>query len=132
MKISYDKKTLRKFGQMTGIVFLIITALFFLRHKHAAVPTAFIAGVLLVSAYARPSALRPVYAVWMKAAFILGWINTRVILVLLFYLVFTPIGLVMRLMRIDPLERKIEKERSSYWKAKEGGPVDLARYEKQF
>jgi len=91
MKISYDKKTLRKFGQMTGIVFLIITALFFLRHKHAAVPTAFIAGVLLVSAYARPSALRPVYAVWMKAAFILGWINTRVILVLLFYLVFTPI-----------------------------------------
>jgi hypothetical protein len=117
---------------MMGIVFLIITALFILRHKHAAVPAAFIAGVLLVSAYALPTALKPLYAVWMKAAFILGWINTRVILMLLFYLVFTPIGLVTRLMRLDLLERKLDKDKASYWKTKEKRAFNLSQYEKQF
>ena len=132
MKISYDKKTLRKFGQMMGTVFFIITVLLFLKHKHIAVPIVFISGVLFVTAYARPSALKPVYAVWMKAAFILGWINTRIILVLLFYLVFTPIGFVIRLTGLDLLERKLEKDRASYWKTKEKRAFNVSHYEKQF
>lgn len=132
MKIAYDKKTLREFELMMGGIFLVITALFFLRHRHVSAPLAFIAGVFLISAFALPSALKPVYAVWMKAAFILGWINTRVILALLFYLVFTPIGLVMRLMRMDLLERKLEKDKASYWKRKEKYDFNVSRYEKQF
>src|SRR5512143_3235220 len=119
MKTSYDTKTLRQFGQMTGAIFFIITVLLYLKHKYVAVPIILISLVLLTTAYVRPSVLKPVYAAWMKAAFILGWINTRIILALLFYLVFTPIGLVMRLMRLDPLDRKLEKDRPSYWEKQE-------------
>ena len=132
MKISYDKKILRQFGQMTGAIFFIIAVLLFLKHKHIAVPVVLISVVLLGTAYARPSALKPVYAAWMKAAFILGWINTRIILTALFYLVFAPIGLVMRLMGLDPLEKRIEKNRASYWKMKEKRVFDSSHYEKQF
>jgi hypothetical protein len=132
MKISYDKNTLRRFGQLTGAVFFSITVFLFLRDRRIASPLAFISGALLAAAYTLPSALKPVYAVWMKAAFILGWINTRVILILLFYLVFTPIGLFMRLMRLDPLEKRIEKGKASYWQEKEKIPFVPSRYEKQF
>ena len=49
----------------------------------------------------------------------LGWINTRLILFIIFYLVFTPIGLVMRLFGVDLLDKKIDKNKNSYWRRKE-------------
>jgi len=76
-----------------------------------------------------PLWLRSVYAAWMKFAFLLAWVNTRLILVIIFYLVFTPLGLLMRLCGADPLERKINKKAGSYWK-KRG--LTEPSYERQF
>ena len=49
--------------------------------------------------------LKPLYSVWMMAARALGFVNSHLLLALVFYLLFTPMGLVMRLVRRDPLER---------------------------
>lgn len=68
----------------------------------------------------------------MKFALILSWINTRIILILLFYLVFTPIGLILKLLGKDLLDRKINKADKSYWRKKEKNELSLAAYEKQF
>ena len=76
------------------------------------------------------SFLKPIYKVWMGFAAILAWINTRIILVAMFYLIFTPVGLVMRLFRIDPLERNKIKE--SYWKKKEKADFNPLNYERRF
>ena len=61
----------------------------------------------------------------------LGWINTRLILSVLFYGIFTPLGMIMRLFR-DPLDRQLRKERESYWVRKKTPTFDQKAYEKQF
>jgi len=76
--------------------------------------------------------LKLLYALWMKFALVLSWINTRLILILLFYLVFTPLGLILKFLRKDLLDRKINKAEKSYWRVKEKNKLGLASYEKQF
>ena len=53
--------------------------------------------MLLLGGLLNPKALERVYAVWMGIAFALGWVVSRAILILLFYFVITPIGIVARL-----------------------------------
>ena len=130
-KLKFDRRVLRKFGITMAIAFFAISSLFFLRQKHAAAVENLIAScVFLISGLVYPVLLKPAYIIWMRFAFLLGWINTRIILIILFYLVFTPAGLLMRLFRVDLLERKNKTD--SYWKKKEktgGGPLD---YERRF
>lgn len=73
---------------------------------------------------------RAVYRAWMRFVFILGWINTRIILVILFYLILTPVGLLLRLFRIDLLERR--KKVGTYWKKKEKVKFNPLNYERRF
>jgi hypothetical protein len=60
-----------------------------------------------------PASLGPVYRVWMRFADVLGWINTRIILGLVFFAVFFPIGLIMRLFN-DPMRRKMDQAIDTY------------------
>ena len=80
----------------------------------------------------KPLLLRPVFQVWLKVAHFIGRVNTQIILTLLYYLVFTPYGLVMRLFGRDPLQRKLTSA-GTYWESLEfEGLKDRTRYEKQF
>ena len=128
-KINSDTKSLRKFGMTMGIALLAIAVFIIVRHQHSPLPVLIIALIFFILGAATPALLKPVYIVWMKFAYLLGWVNTRLILLIIFYLVFTPIGLVMRLCGIDPLERKINKKAGSYWK-KRG--LSKPSYERQF
>jgi len=76
-------------------------------------------------------ALGPVERGWMAVAMVLAWINTRIILTVLFALVFTPVGLVMRLLR-DPLNLKFRDGRSSYWIRRDAKSFERLQYERQF
>ena len=67
----------------------------------------------------------------MKLAGVLFWINTRIILCLIFYFIFTPIGLVMRLFH-DPLDRRFRDGRTTYWVSKEIKSVESGTYKNQF
>ena len=53
----------------------------------------------------RPRTLRPIYVGWMVLAFPIGWTVSQVILALMFYGLFTPIGLIFRVIGRDPLHR---------------------------
>ena len=131
-KLDLDKKSLRKFGITMAIALLIITFIIFIRHKYSPMPTFIISAMFFISAFTIPTLLRPIHVIWMRLAFILGWINTRLILSILFYLVFTPIGLVMRLFRVDLLDRKIDKNKNSYWHKMPKRTFNQLSYEKQF
>ena len=61
-----------------------------------------------------PATLRPVYTTWMKIGHGIGWVNTRIILGILFYVLILPMGLVMRLFGNDPMARKRDESASSY------------------
>ncbi|MCX5679777.1 MAG: SxtJ family membrane protein [Candidatus Omnitrophica bacterium] len=130
-KLNSDKRTLRKFGMTMGVAFLVISCLFFFRHKYAgAMYSLIISCIFFMMRMALPTFLKPVYMIWMRFAFILGWINTRIVLVIIFYLIFTPVGLFMRLLRIDLLERK--KKEGTCWKKKDTPKFSPLNYERRF
>ena len=111
-----DKAGLRKFGLVTGaIVVVLFGALlpWLLDHNYPLWPW-YIAGVLWVLALLLPIVLNPIYHVWMRFGMVLGWINTRIILGLVFYAIFTPVGFVMKLLKKDPMHRKWESQVVSY------------------
>lgn len=58
--------------------------------------------------------LSRLYAGWMRIARALAWINTRLLLTAVFYAIFTPVGVVRRLLGYDPMQRRFERETASY------------------
>jgi len=78
-----------------------------------------------------PMALLPLFRLWVRFAMFLGWLNTRLILGLVFYLMITPLGLIIRLAGTDLLDEKIDKKAESYWKKRPPAPGP-ARYEKSY
>lgn len=111
-----DKKELRNFGFVTGGLILTVFGLvlpWFFGHDYSLWP--WVTGaLLLVFASTLPTTLKPVYLVWMTIGNILGWINTRIILSIMFYLIILPVGLIKRLAGTDSMTRAMSKEQQSY------------------
>lgn len=131
-ELEYNKITLRKFAVTMGIAFLVITIILLLKGGSGIILTLAVSGLFFTAALIRPGPLKYIYIVWMKFAFILGWFNTRLLLLLMFYLVFMPVGLIMRIFRIDLLDRRIDKNRVSYWINKDRKVFKPLDYERQF
>lgn len=106
---------LRKFGLVTaGMVILFFELLIpWIWDLDFPIWPLVIAAVLILFALIAPAALGPFYKVWMKFAEVLGWINTRIILGFIFFVIFLPFGLVMRLFR-DPMRRKLNSSDNTY------------------
>jgi hypothetical protein len=67
----------------------------------------------------------------MAVALPIGWVISHLILLATYYLVFTPVGLLMRLVGYDPLNRRFDRAAKSYWTQHDSG-VETARYFKQY
>jgi hypothetical protein len=63
----------------------------------------------------RPQTLRPIFVGWLVAVSPLGWVVSHLLLALLFYVVFTPVGLCLRLTGRDPLGLRFRPGRTTYW-----------------
>ncbi len=111
-----DNPTLRKFGIATGSVLALLFGLLFPWVFDYAWPywPWIITAFLIASALVWPPLLRPIYHAWMKIGSVLAWINTRLILSIMFYLIFLPVGMVMKLAGKDPMSRKLDKSLESY------------------
>ncbi len=134
-EVDTSKKALRSFGWVVGGVLLVIAAVVWWRNDFALTTAAYVLGslgaALVVLGLAAPVVLKPVYRVWMALAVVLGFIMTRVILSVVYYLVMTPIGLAMRLFGKDPMHRRIDPDAASYWIEKsydDESPERLERY----
>jgi hypothetical protein len=80
-------------------------------------------------ALAWPRSLTQIYRLWMTVGEVLGGINTRLILSGLFYLVFTPLGLYMRLRGKDPMRRTLAPEAESYRVVRQPRPAAHMRHQ---
>jgi hypothetical protein len=111
-----DAAGYRKFGLVSGAIVVVLFGL--------AIPWLFslnfprwpwiFAGVLGSWALLLPTTLKPVYIGWMKFGNMMNWINTRIILGIVFYGLILPFGLVMRLFGNDPMKRKLDASVDSY------------------
>ena len=79
----------------------------------------------------KPNLIRWIYVGWMIVAFPIGWTVSRIMMGILFYGIFTPIALWFRLIGRDPLDRRLEPGRASYWTPKPA-PVSVRSYFRQF
>jgi multisubunit Na+/H+ antiporter MnhG subunit len=130
--VQSSRRDLRKFGVTVGLAFLVLGAVSRWRDHELAPRVLWTLGMLLlVPGVIAPSLLGPVQRVWMRVAEAMGGFNTRIILGLLFYVVFTPVGAVMRFFR-DPMTRSLRDASTSHWVRRKVEPVDRARYEQQF
>lgn len=97
-------KDLRQFGFIVGGIFSLIGLWPLLIHGESARLWSILLGiVLIILGVLIPRSLTYVYWVWMKIGHVLGFINTRIILGIVYYAIITPMGLIMRLMGKDSM-----------------------------
>lgn len=126
------KKDLRNFAVTLGIGFSCLGLLFWRRQHGLYLPFFFIAAVLFFFGLFLPGLLKPVQKLWMELAFVSGWVMTRIILTILFFLVITPISLVLKLLGKDILKLKFVRTADSYWLSVKNIEFDKKSYENQF
>lgn len=118
-------KQLRQFGWLMGGVFSIITfwPLVF-RGEGIRIWAFIIAGVFGLLGTVFPNALKPVYRAWMIFGEKIGWLNSRILLGLLFYGMVTPISWLMRLLGKRPLQLEFDPKAETYRVPKEARAPD--------
>jgi hypothetical protein len=108
-------KQLRSFGLLVGGIFAMIglwPAVW--RGEALRLWALGLAGLLITPAVAFPRSLRLPYRVWMVLGGGLGWINTRILLGIVFYGLFAPMGLLLRLKGKDSMRRRWEPDVDTY------------------
>jgi hypothetical protein len=75
----------------------------------------------------KPAMVRPIYTGWMVMVFPLGWAISHMLLALVFFGLFTPLALVLKLVGRDPLQRRVQPNRATYW-APKILPTDVRQY----
>jgi len=99
-----------------GGLFAVLGGLLLWRHRHAAATVAFaLGGPLLLLAAASPSLLARPHRVWLAFARVLGRVNSAIFLFLTFFLVLTPLGIVLRLSGRDELRRRGKRLPATMW-----------------
>lgn len=130
-----DRKQLRNFGLVMWVGSTVIAGLIAWRH-HAPSPATTVGiglgiglAIFLLSVLVRPAGLL-LYRIWMGIGFILGTLIGPAFLGIVYYGFFTPIGLVMRVLKRDPLRLR-KPAGDSFWT-----PIkhrdDPKSYERQF
>jgi hypothetical protein len=125
-------KELRDFGILLGLLIPLLFGLLipYLRYGGVNLVPVYIGVPFFVFGIVFPGILKYPYMLWMKIGEVLGWVNTRIILGIVFYLLFAPIGIFRRILGKDSLSRKLDKEIPSYRVVTE--PKEINRMERPF
>ncbi|QDU38262.1 hypothetical protein Mal4_25890 [Maioricimonas rarisocia] len=110
-------KDLRVFAVLQIIFFSVVAWIVYSRtgSTTAAVLIVTISAAVGLFGLVVPSRLRLVYVGWMMAVFPIGWLISHAVLVITYYLVLTPIGLILRMRGYDPLGQKFDPDTATYW-----------------
>lgn len=121
--------------QFAALWILFFGAIALRQYYHPRPTVAIVLGVLALTigplGLASPRLIKPVFLGWMRAAYPIGWVVSRVVLSLIFYVVFTPVALFLRLTGRDALALKRQVSAGSYWRSRTE-PVDKRQYLRQY
>ena len=129
-----EKKNLLVFGYGLAVILTFLGWRVWAKHGSVVVPACLgTAAVLFVLATAICwESLIPVYKKWMIGAHFIGRIITNILLTVIFYGVFGVAGLILRILRKDLLDRRLEPDAVSYWNKCPPKAFDKKRYIQQF
>lgn len=123
---------LREFGVTMAAILVVIGDVALWRGRPFALYLIAVGIILGAAGMLAPRALKPLQKAWMALGLVLGFFVSRVIMAVLFYVVITPIGLIMKLLGKDVLDERIDKGRASYWHEIPPGPKPKTSYENQY
>ena len=128
MKEIISKKQLREFGILIGFGFPLLIGWFIpsLTGHGFREWTLWVGFIGLIIGLTSPRLLYYPYKFWMKLGLTLGWVNSRIILGLVYMIVLLPIAFVMRLIGYDPLRTKQNGEKT-YRENRKDHQTDLTR-----
>jgi hypothetical protein len=124
---------LRQFSAAWLVFFSVVGVQQYFRFGHQRLGAMVAALALVIGAIGliRPPLVRWIFVGWMVLAFPIGWVISQLMLLLMYYLILTPVAIVFRVIGRDTLLRKRNKERASYWLPK-GMPKDVRTYFRQY
>lgn len=127
-----DNRMLRQFAGLWILFFggIALSQYFRSHNTTAAIVLGSLAVCVGVPGLLFPRMLKPIFVGWMVLAFPIGWLVSRIILMLLYFGVFAPVGFLLRVTGHDPLRLK-KPDVESYWEEKTQ-QTSLRRYLKQF
>ena len=106
---------LRTFGYIMGLILSVLGGILLWKGKFLAPYLLLAAAAFVATAILSPVRLRGVERRWLQFGEKMGVVMTFIILTLVYSLVITPIGLLLRLLGKDLLSLKIDRQASSYW-----------------
>ena len=123
-----SKTQLRNFGVLIGFMFPFIFGFLiqFISGSDFRYWTILIGALFLIFGLALPKYLINIYKFWMKIGEVLGFINSHIILGLVYFIVLCPIAFLMKFFGHDPLNKKFQSKKSYYEYCKEK-EIDLTR-----
>ena len=108
-------RDVRKFGVTLGAVLLLLAVFLWWKEKPSAIYFALVAPLFAATTWLLPRLMRPVYLGWMSFAVVMGFLMTRVILTALYFGMFTPIALALKIFGKDLLHERMDRNAPTYW-----------------
>ena len=105
----------RSFGLVFFIVFLIIAIWPLMYADPIRIWSVVVSLVFLILGLLDSKLLIPLNLLWFKFGNMLGAVIAPIAMAVVFFLVITPIGFIMKIIRIDSLNKKYDKKRKTYW-----------------
>ena len=105
----------KSFGIVFFIVFLLISLWPLLNQNGIRIWSLAISLIFLILGLANSKLLTPLNKIWFKLGILLGNIISPIVMGIVFFLVVTPIGLILKLFGKDLLNKKYKSKKSTYW-----------------
>jgi len=129
-----EKKNLLVFGYGLAVILSFFGIHHGLKHSFSFWPVVLcvLAGCFLIVTAMNYLLLKPVYKKWMVVAHAIGTVITTIILTVLFYTIFGVVGIILRILRKDLLNQKLDSSAQSYWIAHDSKKHEQDYYLQQF
>jgi len=130
--IDISDKAVKKTGLTIGAVLILVSLLLWYLGKVSFMYFSIVGGLFVILAFIAIPVLRPFHRLWMMLALLMGFVMSRVILTILFYIVLTPIGLIAKLIGKKFMPLGFDKNAVTYWEKRENQVKQQIDYERQF
>lgn len=130
--IDKSENAVKKTGVTVGVVLILLSLVLWYLGKTSSIYFSAIGGLFVIVAVILPSLLRPFHIAWMMLALLMGFVMSRVILTILFYIILTPIGIIARIFGKKFMPLGFDKSASTYWEKRENPVKQQIDYERQF
>lgn len=130
--IDKSDEAVKKTGITVGIVLILISLLLWYLGKTSFVYFSTIGGLLIILSFIAIPVVRPFHKLWMLLALSMGFVMSRVILTMLFYIVITPIGLFAKIIGKKFMPLRFDRNAKTYWEIRENTVKQQIDYDRQF